>query len=78
MNIGIHNTLGLMLRKMRKQRKLSQDQLATISGLHINTIYLLEKGLNEPKLSTFFFIAKAFDLTPMELMKMLTKEYYNE
>ncbi|MEM7174138.1 MAG: helix-turn-helix transcriptional regulator [Bacteroidota bacterium] len=67
-----------MLRKMRKQRKLSQDQLATISGLHINTIYLLEKGLNEPKLSTFFFIAKAFDLTPMELMKMLTKEYYNE
>lgn len=78
MNIGINTTLGLMLRRLRKKRNLSQEALAEISGLHINTIHLLEKGLNEPKLSTFLFIAKALDITPIQLMEMLITEYYKD
>lgn len=76
MNIGINSTLGLMLRKLRRKRNLSQEAVAEISGLHINTIHLLEKGLNEPKLSTFFFLAKALEITPIQLMEMLVTEYY--
>ena len=76
MNIGISRIYGKILRTLRKKKEISQESLAENSGLHINTVYLLERGKNEPKISTFLFIAKALDLDAGEFLNTVLKEYY--
>lgn len=81
MDIGIKECLGKLVRKLREECKtgrLTQKEFSELSGLHVNTIHLLEQGLNSPKLETFIFIAKAFEKEPQDLMKLLMDEYYNE
>lgn len=81
MDIGIKKVLGKLVKKLREEQethKLTQKQFSELSGLHINTVHLLEQGLNEPRISTFIFIAKAFQKEPQDLMKLLMDEYYNE
>lgn len=45
------------LRTLRVERQLSQEELARRSGLHINSIGLLERELREPSLYTVFQLA---------------------
>ena len=81
MDIGIKKVLGKLVKKLREEQqanKLTQKEFSELSGLHVNTIHLLEQGINEPRISTFIFIAKAFNREPEELMKLLMDEYYNE
>ncbi len=76
MDIGIKKAMGLLVREIRKKMKISQAELAARSGVHINTIHLLESGENEPKLSTLFFIVKGMDMKEEEFMERLCKKYY--
>ena len=78
MNIGINKALGKIIKELRRSKKSSQESLAEATGLHTNTIYLLESGLHEPRLSTFLFIAKAFEIAPDKLMGLVMAEYYKE
>ena len=82
MDIGIKKVLGKLVRKLREEhevnRLMTQKEFSELSGLHVNTVHLLEQGVNEPRISTFIFIAKAFNREPEELMKLLMDEYYNE
>lgn len=43
---------------------MSQEQLASASGLHKGTIYLLEKGLREPRYETIVRLAGALECEP--------------
>lgn len=45
---------GQVLRELRKQRGLSQEQLALESDLQRNYISLLERGLNSASIKTLF------------------------
>ena len=59
-----HDKMDLQtMRTLRQKKSLSQENVAEISGLHVNTIHLLEKGKSEPKLGTFIYIAKALEVT---------------
>jgi len=81
MDIGIKKVLGNLLKKLRTKKahsRLTQKEFSEVSGLHVNTIHLLEQGANEPRISTFIFLAKAFDIEPEELMKLLMEEYYKK
>ncbi|MEQ8925714.1 MAG: helix-turn-helix transcriptional regulator [Fulvivirga sp.] len=45
--------IGTQIRKVRKSLKITQKQLATMSGLHLKTITNLEKGNTiNPKVDT--------------------------
>lgn len=77
MDIGIKKVIGGLVREQRNKQNLSQADLAARSGVHINTIHLLESGQNEPKLSTLFFIAKGMNLDEQEFMSLLCKKYYS-
>jgi transcriptional regulator with XRE-family HTH domain len=63
--------LGREIRWHRKQRKLSQEQLAERAGLHRNYVGYLERGERNPAATTLFQIARALDIGLAELVSAL-------
>ncbi len=54
--------LGLKIKELRKQKHLTQEQLAEMVELDIGYISKLEVGRNFPKIGTLEKIAKALDV----------------
>jgi len=44
----INKAFGEIVRNARKERKLSQEQLAELSGMHVNHISFIELGHRSP------------------------------
>ena len=66
--------LGRNLRRLRKARRLTQDDLAALTGLTRNTISNIERSLGnadtpgDPRLSTVYRLARALDVPPAALL----------
>ncbi len=60
--------LGKHLRKLREERKLSQEDLANDSDIPINQIGRIERGEINTTVSTIYIIAKALSLKPKDLL----------
>lgn len=54
--------LGNAIKQIRKHRKLSQTELASMCGLSTNAICSIEKNASFPAKSTFDKICKALDM----------------
>lgn len=54
--------IGYSIRRVRKKRKLSQQELASKSGVWQETISKIENGSPGTKLETIFDICAALDL----------------
>ncbi|WLR44426.1 helix-turn-helix transcriptional regulator (plasmid) [Bacillus carboniphilus] len=52
------NTSRDWLREARQERKLSQQELAILTGLHKSYISALERGLRTPSLKTVHKLSK--------------------
>lgn len=67
-------SLGRTLRRLRKARGLTQDDLAARTGLTRNTISNIERNLGnaetpgDPRLSTIYRLARALDIPPAVLL----------
>ena len=59
------------LRKIRNSYSYSQAELATLSGLHLTYISMLENGRRNPTLQTLEKLAIAFNMTTWEFVKTL-------
>lgn len=68
---GIELAFSIILKKIRHEKQVSQEQLALESGLDRTYISLLERGLRQPTLKTIFLISKAFDTDPSDLVRMV-------
>lgn len=55
---------GRRLRELRTQHGVSQERLASLTGLHRATISLLERGERGPRLDTILRMAQAIGLPP--------------
>jgi transcriptional regulator with XRE-family HTH domain len=60
----INQAFGIQLREVRRQARLTQDELAHRAGLHRTYISLLERGMRSATLDTVFRICAALDLDP--------------
>lgn len=60
--------IGVALRRLRKARGLSQEQLGLDSGVQRNFISLIELGQNQPTISTIAKLARALGLKASELV----------
>ncbi|WP_369823967.1 helix-turn-helix domain-containing protein [Sporosarcina sp. P26b] len=74
--IEIENiTIGVVLKKIRKSMKFSQEELAFKSGLDRTYISMLERNVKQPSITTIFLLADALNLRPSELVRQLEDEF---
>ena len=70
----LEKAIGEAIRKARGKGNLVQRELAYRCGIDQMTISKLENGKRAPAMITFCLIAKALNLKPSDLMKMVEKE----
>lgn len=58
---------GQRIRQLRRERGLTQEQLAELTGFHHNYIGMVERGERNPALANIETFARAFDLSLSEL-----------
>lgn len=66
------------IRRIRKERGLTQEELAELCGTSVSYIGLLETGKNIPKLSTIEKIANALNVDCIELFTPIQNEETDE
>lgn len=55
--------IGFNIKKIRKEKRLSQDELSTISGVNYNTLIKIERNINNnPTITTVLQLAKALNV----------------
>lgn len=57
---------GKAVRRIRKGKKISMQQLAHQADIELSQIYRIETGKINPKLTTILNIARALDISPTE------------
>lgn len=57
------NKFGIILKELRKEANLSQDQLGKKLGFSNQTISFWESGNREPSLDALVSVAKYFDVS---------------
>lgn len=67
----LFKTLGKKITLKRKRKRMSQETLAELSGLHRNTIGCIERGEYDAALSSVAKIATALNCTLENLFKNL-------
>ncbi len=64
-----------MLKELRSEVGISQENLAYESELDRSFISMMERGLRIPTISTLFQISKGLKTTPSEIMKRIEERY---
>ena len=72
--MGLADNFGTVLRRLRKQALLSQEQLGFEAGLERNFISMLELGQRQPTLTTIEKISVALKMNASELIAQVEAE----
>lgn len=59
---------GKVLRTVRKQAGLTQEQLAHAAGIDRTFVSLVERGINQTSIRVLFKLAAALGVSPTELI----------
>jgi transcriptional regulator with XRE-family HTH domain len=59
---------GFAVRRLREDRRLSQEELGHLTGLHRNHVGQIERGEVTPTLNSIEVIAKALGMSASELL----------
>lgn len=62
------DAFGQVLKKHRKQMRLSQEEIAHRAGMHHTAISLYERGLRQPTLFTVFTLSKVLQVSACSLV----------
>lgn len=65
---------GQVLKNVRKEQKVSQEELAFRSNLDRTYISMLERGIHQPTLNSLLAIAAALDMKAAELVGLVEDE----
>ena len=69
---------GVVLRRLRREAKLTQENLGFEAELRRTYISILELGEQQPSLSTILKLAKALKISASELVSMVEIEISKE
>jgi len=72
MSKGVEKLVGVSIARIRKDRELTQAQLAEMIDTTVETISRLERGVSVPSLKTLEKISKALHI---HIKELLTFEY---
>ncbi len=59
--------IGARIKYLRRGRGLTQEQIAERTGLSVNYLSRIERGLENPTLDTLLGLAKALKVEPLDL-----------
>ncbi len=65
---------GQVLRSLRRNAGLTQEQLGFEADLERNFISMLELGQRQPSLMTVFRLAKVLKISPAQLIEQVTSK----
>ena len=66
--------VGQAIRRLRKERGLSQEVVSSFAGLARSNLAMIENGDKQPNFETIWRLANAFGLYPHELVKLIEEE----
>lgn len=66
--------VGRVVRRLRRERRLSQEVFSGFAGLARSHLAMIESGEKQANFETVWRIANAFDLRPSELVAMIEAE----
>lgn len=67
--VDIKIVFGKVLKQVRKEKKISQEQLAFDSNLDRSYISKLETGVYQPSISTIFALSEVLGIKPYNLVE---------
>ena len=62
--------VSVVLRTLREEAGLTQEELALEAGIERNYVSLIELGRNQPTITMIFKLAKALNIKPSKLMTL--------
>jgi transcriptional regulator with XRE-family HTH domain len=65
---------GKVLRTVRKEAQMSQEQLALSAGVERNFVSLIERGINQPTIRVVFKLADALKISPARLVELTEQQ----
>ena len=68
MGSELRQAFGEVIRELRQDRNLSQEELSFSCGRHRTYVSLLERGRNTPTIETVWRIAEALEVSAVDLI----------
>lgn len=65
---------GQVLRALRRDAGLSQEQLAFAAEIERNFVSLIERGVNQPSIRVIFKLAQALGLPPSKMILLVEEK----
>lgn len=75
MNNSLAKVFGEVLKELRDEVGISQENLAYECELDRSFISMLERGLRIPTITTVFQISKVLKKTPSQIIKLVEERY---
>jgi transcriptional regulator with XRE-family HTH domain len=69
--VELKQVAGQVLREMRKEKGLSQEELGFECGFHRTYISLIERGENNPSIKAIFQIATSLGVKPSDIISKI-------
>ncbi len=66
---SIKNLLGKRIKELRKERSMTQEQLAELIGIDPRNLIKIENGQTFPRVQTLDKLIEIFDINPEEIFK---------
>ena len=70
-DVGLERLFGRILRELRTERGLSQENLGFESDYHRTYISQLERGQKNPSLKAIFRLARVLGIRPSEMIRRI-------
>ena len=68
---AIYKSIGMKIVNARKRKAISQEQLATLSGIDRSHIGFIEQGRRRPTIGTVSKLARALDIKLEDIFRGL-------
>lgn len=65
---------GIVIRRLRKEKKLSQEVVSGLAGIARSHLAMIETGTKQPNFKTIWRIAYALEMPPHELVLYIERE----
>jgi transcriptional regulator with XRE-family HTH domain len=72
--MGLREVVGRNLRRLRRSRRLSQEELADQAGINRNYVGMLEREENAATVDMLEKIADVLDVDPIEFFRRPSRE----